>query len=300
MTLRESITVTNLEGVNLIRRGKVRDIYDLGSELLIVATDRISAFDCILPCGIPDKGKILTALSRFWFEYLTDLVPNHLVTMSADELPNNLKAHKDILKGRFMIVQKLDIVDVECVVRGYLSGSAYKDYLMGKSVCGVKLPDGLGESDKLPKPIFTPTSKAESGHDEPMTFEQVIEKLGTELADKLKASTIKIYEKASIHAESNGVIIADTKFEFGVKNGEVVLADEVLTPDSSRFWRVSEYIPGHPQKAFDKQYVRDYLESLDWDKNPPAPSLPEGIIMRTRERYVQAYEMLTGKNFLVD
>ncbi|MFH1055555.1 MAG: phosphoribosylaminoimidazolesuccinocarboxamide synthase [Candidatus Altiarchaeota archaeon] len=284
---------TNLEA-KLSGRGKVRDIYDLGDKLLIVATDRISAFDCVLPNGIPYKGEVLNRLSAYWFDQTRDIVGNHMISIDSKKFPAELKQHSGILEGRSMLVAKAKPLTVECVVRGYLSGSGWKEYRKTQSVCGVKLPQGLVESDKLPETIFTPTTKAESGHDLGMTYGQVEAALGAETAAKLRDTAVRIYEKAAVHVESKGIIIADTKFEFGLKDGKLILIDEALTPDSSRFWPAGSYKPGGPQKSYDKQYVRDYLESIGWDKSPPAPKLPENVVLETSRKYVEAYEIITG------
>jgi phosphoribosylaminoimidazole-succinocarboxamide synthase len=293
---------TNLDGLTLHRRGKVRDVYELGHELLIVATDRISAFDYVLGSGIPDKGKVLTQLSAFWFERMDDLVPHHLVSMNADEFPEPARRHADVLRGRTMLVRRTEPVPIECVARGYLSGSGWKEYQQTGSVCGVKLPAGLRESDRLPEPIFTPATKAESGHDVNISEDEAGRIIGADLIARLKALTLAIYQRGVEHAESKGIIIADTKFEFGLAPAgtsgtqEIVLIDEVLTPDSSRFWPRAAYEPGHGQPSFDKQYVRDYLEAIMWNKQPPVPSLPDEVIQRTREKYVEAFRLLSDRN----
>ncbi len=289
------VTQTQLSRFRLVNRGKVRDIYELDDEhLLIVATDRISAFDCILPTPIPRKGEVLTAISAFWFRFLEDITAHHLVTANFDEMPNEVRAHQE-LNGRAMIVKKVKIFPVECVVRGYLAGSGWKDYLATGAVCGHKLPSGLKESEKLAEPIFTPATKAQSGHDENITEEQFAEIVGAEIAELLKTLSLKIYKKAAEYALQRGIIIADTKFEFGLdESGKVILADEVLTPDSSRFWDLADYRVGISPPSFDKQFVRNYLESIGWDKKPPAPELPHEIVQATTERYLKAYEILTG------
>jgi phosphoribosylaminoimidazole-succinocarboxamide synthase len=275
----------------------VRDIYDLGDALLIVATDRISAFDCVMPNGIPEKGRILTQLSLFWFDKLKDIAANHLLSSDPAALPDQFAAHADALAGRCMWVRKLDIVPIECVVRGYLAGSGWKQYQQSRAVCGVALPEGLNQCARLPKPIFTPTTKEQSGHDVPVTGQQVAEQIGGDLAGELEQRSIALYQAASEYAADRGVIIADTKFEWGLADGELVLADEIFTPDSSRFWPADQYEPGRDQVSFDKQFVRNYLETCDWDKTPPAPELPADIVARTREKYVEAYERLTGRKF---
>jgi phosphoribosylaminoimidazole-succinocarboxamide synthase len=285
---------TNLPGIPLARRGKVRDVYDLGEHLLIVATDRISAFDYVLGTGIPDKGKVLTRLSEFWFRKMADLVPHHLVSIDPSDFPAALKPHRDLLAGRAMLVRKTEPLPVECVARGYLSGSGWKDYRATGSVCGVSLPAGLRESDRLPAPIFTPATKAESGHDENISEEQAGRIVGAALIGRLRDLTLTIYARGVEHAASCGIIIADTKFEFGIAGGELILIDEVLTPDSSRFWPADAYEPGRSQASFDKQFVRDYLEQIGWNKQPPVPLLPEDVVARTRAKYIEAYSRLSG------
>ena len=285
---------TDLDGLTLHRRGKVRDVYEIGGDLLIVATDRISAFDYVLGSGIPDKGKVLTQLSGFWFERMGDLVPHHLISMEVDEFPAAARAHADQLRGRTMLVRRTEPVPIECVARGYLSGSGWKEYQQSGRVCGVELPSGLRESDRLPEPIFTPATKADTGHDINISESEAGRLIGEDLVAKLKALTLEIYSRGVKHAESKGIIIADTKFEFGLANEQVVLIDEVLTPDSSRFWPRDQYEPGHGQPSFDKQFVRDYLEEIKWNKQPPVPSLPDDVIQRTRDKYVEAFRMLTG------
>jgi phosphoribosylaminoimidazole-succinocarboxamide synthase len=272
----------------------VRDVYCAGDELLIVATDRISAFDYILPTGIPDKGKVLTQLSIFWFDFLRDLTPTHFLTAQVDEYPAALRPFRDQLEGRSMLVKRAKMVDIECVARGYLAGSGWKEYQRQGTVCGIPLPAGLRESDKLPEPIFTPSTKAQSGHDENISFAQCAAAIGDELAGKLRDLTLAIYTRAARYAESRGIVIADTKFEFGFVDGELVLGDEVLTPDSSRFWPADTYAAGGAQFSFDKQFVRDYLESIHWNKQPPAPPLPKEVAAKTSEKYRQAYQSLTG------
>jgi phosphoribosylaminoimidazole-succinocarboxamide synthase len=291
---------TSLDGLTLHRRGKVRDVYEVGSDLLIVATDRISAFDYVLGSGIPDKGKVLTQLSGFWFERMGDLVPHHMISMDAEAFPTELRAHSALLQGRAMLVRRTRPVPVECVARGYLSGSGWKEYQQSGSVCGVELPRGLRESDRLPGPIFTPATKAESGHDINITEAEAGRIVGADVIARLKALTLMIYARGAAHAESKGIIVADSKFEFGLVGdgaaaSDVVLIDEVLTPDSSRFWPSAQYEPGHGQPSFDKQYVRDYLEEIRWNKQPPVPSLPDDVVRRTREKYVEAYRLLSGR-----
>jgi phosphoribosylaminoimidazole-succinocarboxamide synthase len=289
----QAIRETKLEGIPLFFRGKVRDIYDLGEELLIVATDRISAFDVVLPTSIPDKGKILTQISLFWFNYLKDIVPNHLITGDVEDFPSQLSPYKEILRDRSMLVKKARRINIESVIRGYLAGSSWKDYQREGKICGIDLPQGLKASDRLPQPIFTPATKAQSGnHDINITEKQLIDNEGAEVSLFLKEKSLAAYKKASDYALSKGIIIADTKFEFGILNDKIILIDEILTPDSSRFWDKESYQPGKPQLSFDKQFVRDYLESLNWDKKPPAPQLPEEIVTKTREKYQQAYQKL--------
>ncbi|MFA5176785.1 MAG: phosphoribosylaminoimidazolesuccinocarboxamide synthase [Candidatus Omnitrophota bacterium] len=286
---------TDFKELKLFRRGKVRDVYDLGDKLLIVSTDRISCFDVVLPCGIPSKGKVLTALSCFWFDFLSNLVPNHYISADVDKYPPELGKYRDTLAGRSMLVVKSRPLPLEFIVRGYLSGSGWKEYQRQRSVCGIKLPAGLKESDKLPEIIFTPSTKAEAGHDQNVSREYVEKMIGREAANEIARLSIKIYKKASEYAYKRGIIIADTKFEFGLHRNKIMLIDEVLTPDSSRFWPLNAYIPGQPQPSFDKQFVRDYLETLSWNKTPPAPRLPDDIIFKTAQKYLEAYRKLTGK-----
>jgi phosphoribosylaminoimidazole-succinocarboxamide synthase len=286
------LTTTDLPTLKLTHRGKVRDIYEAGEDLLFVATDRISAFDCILPNGIPDKGRVLTQMSLFWFRYLD--VPNHLITAQVDEYPAELRVYREQLEGRSMLVRKAAMFPIECVARGYVSGSGWKDYRRTEAICGIALPAGLRESDRLPEPIFTPATKAQTGHDENISFAQAAKAVGEETAQRLKEMTLRIYARASEYARERGIILADTKFEFGTIDGEIVLGDEVLTPDSSRYWPAATYAPGGPQKSFDKQFVRDYLETLDWNKQPPAPPLPEDVVEKTAAKYREAYAILTG------
>ncbi len=280
---------TNLPGYKLRARGKVRDIYEDGDRLLIVATDRISAFDYILATGIPDKGRVLTQMTLFWLEFLRDVVPNHLLSTDVSNLPPEFE-------GRSMWVRKAQMFDVECVARGYLSGSGWKDYVRTGALCGIPLPKGLRESDALPEPIFTPATKAQSGHDENISYENVVSMIGEQTASRLRELTLTIYNKAAAYAQRRGIIIADTKFEFGVVDGQIILADEVLTPDSSRFWPDESYSPGGAQPSYDKQFVRDYLESIHWNKQPPAPALPEEVAKKTSEKYKDAYRVLSGKS----
>jgi phosphoribosylaminoimidazole-succinocarboxamide synthase len=289
------IIQTNLPGVELLARGKVRDVYALGERLLIVATDRLSAFDYVLPTGIPDKGKVLTQLSVFWFDFLREVTPTHFLTADVDEYPEPLPGYRDQLEGRSMLVKRAQITPIECVARGYLSGSGWKDYQSTGGVCGIPLPAGMQESERLPEPIFTPATKAQSGHDENISFEAVAGQVGPDLAGRLRDLTLGIYRRAAEYAQRRGILIADTKFEFGFVDGELVLADEVLTPDSSRFWPAETYRPGGPQPSYDKQYVRDYLESIQWNKQPPAPPLPPEVAAKTSEKYKDAYRALTGR-----
>jgi phosphoribosylaminoimidazole-succinocarboxamide synthase len=289
------ILETNLAGVERYGRGKVRDVYSVNDGLVIVATDRISAFDYILPTGIPDKGKVLTQLSTFWFDFLRDLTPTHFLTANVDDYPQPLPDFRDQLEGRSMLVKRAKMIEIECVARGYISGSGWKEYKQQGTVCGIKLPGGLKESDKLPEPIFTPATKAQTGHDENVSFEHVVSLIGQDLAARLRDLTLNIYTRAAQYAETRGIIIADTKFEFGFVGDELVLGDEVLTPDSSRFWPAEMYKPGGAQFSYDKQFVRDYLESIHWNKQPPAPQLPEEVAVRTGEKYRQVYHLLTGR-----
>ena len=286
---------TDVLGVELFRRGKVRDVYAIEDKLLIVATDRISAFDVVLPDAIPHKGAVLTALSLFWFDLLKEIVANHVITADVNSYPAPLVEYRDQLEGRSMLVCRADVFQIECVARGYLAGSGWKEYRQMGEVCGVKLPSGLRESEKLPEAIFTPATKAESGHDINISEREMADRVGDEATRRLKELTLAIYSRASEYALQRGIIIADTKFEFGVKDGRVILVDEALTPDSSRFWPKAGYQPGRGQQSFDKQYVRDYLETLDWDKQPPGPELPETVIKQTSEKYLEAYRLLTGK-----
>lgn len=289
------VATTNLTSVPLLKRGKVRDIYKVDGALLLVATDRISAFDVVLPTPIPDKGFILTQLSVFWFERTRHIVPNHLITAKVDEFPSELQSERELLEGRSMLVRLANPLPIESVVRGYIAGSAWKEYVATGEVCGIKLPKGLKMCERLPEPIFTPATKALVGHDENITFEQVVNMVGRELAERVREMSLQVYAFASKHAEERGIIIADTKFEFGLIDGELILIDELLTPDSSRFWDIETYEPGKPQESFDKQFVRDYLESINWNKQPPAPELPEYVVERTRERYWEAYRRLCGE-----
>jgi phosphoribosylaminoimidazole-succinocarboxamide synthase len=286
---------SNLPGVPLHARGKVRDVYAVGNDLLIVATDRISAFDYILATGIPEKGRVLTQMTLFWLDFLRDVTPNHLLTANVSEYPALLHPFRDQLEGRSMLVKRARMMQVECVARGYLSGSGWKDYQRTGAICGIPLPPGLRESDRLPQPIFTPATKAQSGHDENIAFDAVAREIGQPLAGRLRELTLAIYQCAADYAKTRGILLADTKFEFGFVGEELVLADEVLTPDSSRFWPADQYEPGHAQPSFDKQYVRNYLEEIGWNKQPPAPALPDEVALRTSEKYQEALRLLSGR-----
>ncbi len=291
----ETILQLDLPGVKKLRSGKVREIFDLGDRLLLVASDRISAFDVIMPNGIPRKGEVLTQISHFWFAKFASLVPNHLLAGANDPLPEILQPFAGKLARRSMIVKKAKPLAIECIVRGYLSGSGWKEYKKSQIVCGIRLPAGLAESAELPEPIFTPSTKAEAGHDENISFDEACKIAGTELATQAHDLSLKIYGAARDYARQRGIIIADTKFEFGLDNGKLILIDEVLTPDSSRFWPADQYQPGRGQPSFDKQFVRDYLETLDWNKTPPGPELPPEVVAKTSAKYLEAYERLTGK-----
>ncbi len=286
------ISQTDFPGLKLRGRGKVRDIYEVGDRLLIVATDRLSAFDVVLPTPIPDKGRVLTQLSLFWFEKLADIVPHHVI--AAKEFTGELAPFAATLDGRAMLVRRTEPLPIECVVRGYISGSGWKDYQKTGAICGISLPPGLRESDRLPEPIFTPSTKATTGHDENISFDQTVSTIGRPLAEKLRDTSITIYKRAAEHAAARGIIIADTKFEFGLLDDELIWIDEALTPDSSRFWPADQYSPGHAQPSFDKQFVRDYLERIGWNKQPPAPALPPDVVAGTREKYREAYQRVTG------
>ncbi len=287
------IRETHFAGFTPTARGKVRDIYDFGDKLLIVATDRLSAFDVVLPTPIPDKGRVLTQLSLFWFNLLRDVVPNHV--LSATDFPAPLDSHKDDLAGRSMVVRKAQPLPIECVVRGYVSGSGWKDYCATGKICGLALPAGLRESDRLPQPIFTPATKAAIGHDENISFEQAASLVGKELAERVRAISLEIYRRASTYAEPRGILLADTKFEFGLVHNDLMWIDEALTPDSSRFWPAAQYNPGGPQPSFDKQFVRDYLERIQWSKTPPGPELPPEVVAATRAKYREAYRIVAGR-----
>ncbi len=290
------ILETNLNGKEPTRRGKVRDIYDLGDTLVLVATDRISAFDWVNPTPIPDKGKILTQLSLFWFEMMKDIIPNHLISANLEDFPEEFQKNSEMFKDRSMYVRKCQMLPVEFIVRGYLAGSGWKEYKEKGTVCGISLPSGLVEASKLPEPIYTPSTKAESGHDINISPEEAGKIIGEELNHKAEKIAIEIYKRANEYAITKGIILCDTKFEFGLLDGELVLADEILTPDSSRFWPADQYEPGKSQLSFDKQFIRDYLESVNWDKNSPPPPLPTDIVEKTREKYLEAYTRLTGRN----
>ena len=298
MTGPAPVTEISLNNLRLVRRGKVRDVYAVDDEfLLIITTDRISAFDCILPTQIPRKGEVLTALSRFWFDRLSVIIPNHLITTEIGRMPESVRQHTEQLRGRSMFVRRTEVFPVECVVRGYLAGSGWKDYQRTGEICGHLLPAGLDESDKLPEPIFTPATKAEQGHDENISEIRMREIVGREVTETLRDISLQLYKQAEAYARRRGIIIADTKFEFGRdQEGNIILVDEVLTPDSSRFWPVDKYQPGRSQPSYDKQFVRDYLETLAWDKRPPAPPLPPQVVEATTARYLEAYRLLTGKS----
>ena len=293
--MEQAVIETNFKGLNLIKRGKVRDIYDLGDELLMVATDRISAFDVVMTDPIPEKGKLLTRISLYWFEIMKALLPNHVISGNVDDYPESCRPYMDVLRGRSMLVKKTEPLPIECIVRGYISGSGWTDYQASGEVCGIKLPEGLKESAKLPEPVFTPSTKAETGrHDINIDFNETEKKIGKQLAEKVRKLSIAIYKKGADIAYKKGIIIADTKFEFGILRDDLMLIDEVLTPDSSRFWPLESYQPGGPQKSFDKQYLRDYLLSINWNKRPPAPALPQDVISNTHNKYREAYRQLTG------
>ncbi len=292
----ETLLTLDLPGIPKIKSGKVREVFDLGDSLLFVATDRISAFDCIMPNGIPRKGEVLTQISHFWFDLTGDWLPNHRLLTASEPLPERLAPFADQLAGRSMIVRKTTPLPIECVVRGYLAGSGWKEYQRSGTVCGIRLPAGLSESSELPEPIFTPATKAESGHDENIPFERAVELVGADVAKKARHLSVRLYTFARAFARERGILIADTKFEFGLlDDGRLILIDEVLTPDSSRFWPAAGFAPGRGQPSFDKQFVRDYLETLDWDKTPPAPALPDTVVAHTRDKYLEAYCLLTGQ-----
>ncbi len=286
---------TDFDNLDLLNRGKVRDIYDAGDNLLIVASDRISAYDSVLGSPIPLKGNVLTALTLFWLDYLSDITPNHLITADPAEMGEEIQKHSDVLAGRSMLVKKAEVIPIECVIRGYLAGSGWREYQQNNEVCGIKLPEGLRQCEKLPEPIFTPATKAETGHDENISIEQAGDIIGMELAEELKERSLAIYKKASEYAATRGIILCDTKFEWGLCDGELTLIDEVLTPDSSRFWPADSYEPGRPQLSFDKQFVRDWLDESGWDHTPPGPALPDEVVEKTTQKYLKACELLTGK-----
>jgi phosphoribosylaminoimidazole-succinocarboxamide synthase len=290
----EAISNLELPGIPKVNQGKVREIFGLEDHLLIVATDRVSAFDVILPNAIPHKGRVLTQLSAYWFLRLHSIVENHLISIETDEFPASLEPFRESLQGRSMLVRKCEPLPIECVVRGYLAGSGWKEYRQSETICGIKLPGGLQESAELPEPIFTPSTKATSGHDENISFEEAVELVGSDIAHRVREFSIEIYNQARAYALERGIIICDTKFEFGLQGSDLLLIDEVLTPDSSRFWPADQYQPGQPQPSFDKQFVRDYLETLDWDKKPPGPTLPDDVVEATSRRYLEAYALLTG------
>ncbi len=294
------ITSTKLTNLTPFHSGKVRDLYDLGDEFLIISTDRLSAFDVVLPNGIPDKGKVLTGLSKFWFNYTKSVVDNHVISTEVEDYPEELQADAELLKGRSMLVLKAERVDVECVVRGYLAGSGWSSYQKTGEICGQKLPAGLRESDKLPELLFTPTTKAEQGeHDEPISIDEMQSQIGADLTDQLIEISFALFNSASQHAENSGIILCDTKFEFGLRDGKIILIDEVFTPDSSRFWPADLYEPGKPQQSFDKQFVRDYLTEIGWNKQPPAPELPDTVITKTSEKYREAYRLIVGEELSI-
>ncbi len=292
--INKTLQFSRLSGIEFFKRGKVREIYNLKDKFLMVATDRISCFDVVLPTTIPHKGEVLTKLSAFWFEFTKDIISNHFITTNVDDFPEEVQKYKEALRGRSMLIKKADPLPIECVVRGYLSGSGWKEYKKTHSICGINLPKGLQESDKLPEPIFTPATKKNVGHDINVTQEYIENMIGKDVAIRLKDISIALYEKANKHAESKNIIIADTKFEFGFSGNEIILIDEALTPDSSRFWPKDEYEPGKSQHSFDKQFVRDYLVTLCWDRTPPAPEIPEEIVIKTSNKYLQALRMIAG------
>jgi phosphoribosylaminoimidazole-succinocarboxamide synthase len=292
------VLTTDFHELKLVNRGKVRDIYDMGDSLLMVSTDRLSAFDVVMNEGIPEKGRVLTRMTEFWLSHLSDIVPNHLITCDVNEYPAACRPYSDVLSGRSMLVKKAAPIMAECIVRGYITGSGWSDYKKSGSVCGIALPEGLRESDAFPEPLFTPSTKADVGdHDENISFERMCTIVGADVGERIRDLTIAVYTRARDIAEQRGIIIADTKFEFGMHDGQIILIDEVLTPDSSRFWPRDDYAPGRGQKSYDKQFVRDYLNTLDWNKKPPAPTLPADIIEKTSAKYIEAYERLTGEKF---
>jgi len=290
-----TVYTTELPGLTLAARGKVRDVYDLGDTLLLVATDRLSAFDCVFPDPIPDKGKVLNQISAFWFDHTREIIPNHVLTTDVAAFPARLREHADVLSGRATLARKLSMLPVECVARGYLAGSGWKEYVERGTICGMPLPKGLRESDPLPEAIFTPATKAQSGHDENIPFDEVVKLIGGAIAERVREATLAIYREARRHASGRGIVIADTKFEFGFDHGTLTIGDEMLTPDSSRFWPAETYHPGGPQASLDKQFVRDYVEGLGWNKQPPAPHLPKEIVDGLRSRYVDIFRRLTDR-----
>ncbi len=294
----EECVQTDLKGLPLFRRGKVRDVYEVDERLLMIATDRISAFDVVLPTPISMKGAVLTQLSRFWFEMIRDIVPNHLITADVDEFPEVLHPYRELLRLRSMLTVKAEIFPIECVARGYLAGSGWKEYQESGAVCGIKLPSGLRECDRLPQPVFTPATKAESGHDLNISFDEMVRIVGQDVSVQLRDLTFRVYRRAADYALKKGIIIADVKFEFGVHDGKIIICDEVLTPDASRFWPLASYMPGGAQPSFDKQYVRDYLEKIRFNKKPPGPELPEEVARATTEKYLEAYRLLTGSRLV--
>ncbi len=289
---------TNFIDKPLFIKGKVRNVYDLGDKLLVVVTDRISAFDVVFDNLIPNKGKVLNSISEFWFNYTSDIIGNHMITTDVNQYPDGLSKYKEELQGRSMLVRKVKMAEAECIVRGYLEGSGLKEYNATGSICGIKLPAGIKQCEKLPEPIFTPSTKASEGHDENVSFEVLADRIGSEMANLLRDKSLALYKAASKHAETKGIILADTKFEFGILDEKLVLADEAFTPDSSRFWEMADYEPGRPQKSFDKQFLREYLEKIEWNKQPPAPELPESVIKNTEAKYIEAYERITGKRLV--
>ncbi len=293
----KAVQQIDIPGIQKHKSGKVREIFDLGDKLLFVVSDRISAFDCVLPTGIPDKGKVLNQLSAWWFNKLADRTAHHMVSIDVNDFPVELQAHRELLEGRSMLVHKTEVLPVECIARGYLIGSGWKDYQRTGTIAGMALRPGYRQADRLDEPIFTPSTKAAEGlHDENISFKQMVDIIGEELAGKLRDLTLDLYSRAAEYTLERGIIMADTKFEFGIRDGEIMLIDEILTPDSSRFWPAAEYVPGSSPMSFDKQYVRDYLETLDWDKTPPAPALPEEVMLKTREKYIEAYRRITGED----
>lgn len=295
-----SVLIGNTEFMEVkpFKTGKVRDMFDLGDKLLIVVTDRISAFDCVFPNLIPEKGNVLNSISEFWFDYTKSIIPNHMITTDVGQFPAPFNKYKEELQGRSMLVKKVEIIPVECIVRGYLEGSGLKDYKRTGKICGIRLPEGMKQADKLPMPVFTPSTKAEEGHDQNVSYEQLCDEIGLDMAKKLKDASLALYNAVSRYALEKGLILADTKFEFGMLDGELIVADEMFTPDSSRFWDAADYEPGRAQKSFDKQYLREYLETLNWDKTPPAPKLPVEVISRTSKKYLLAYKILAGKDLI--